>query len=47
MSCVGSTLWTGGLSGVTRYVVTGTYDLLTGNSRGTLHETFRGRDKGG
>jgi len=47
MTCVGSTLWRGALAGVTRYDVTGTYDVLTGNSRGTLRETFRGHDKAG
>jgi hypothetical protein len=47
MTCVGSTLWTGGLTGVTRYDVTGTYDVLTGNSQGTLHEIFRGHDTAG
>lgn len=47
MSCVGSTLWTGGLQGTTKYTVTGTYDLVTGDSAGTLHETFWGRDQAG
>jgi hypothetical protein len=47
MSCVGSTLWTGGLRGLTAYKVTGTYDLLTGDSHGSLHETFHGRDDRG
>jgi hypothetical protein len=40
-------MWTGGLQGVTRYTGTGRYDPLSGNSSGTLRETFRGRDARG
>ena len=47
MSCVGSTLWTGSLEGVTKYDVTGRYDVLTGTSSGVLHEVFYGRDQAG
>jgi hypothetical protein len=45
MWCVGLTLWAGGLSGITRFAPTGTFDLISGNSQETGHETFRGRDR--
>lgn len=47
MGCEGSTLWHGTWSGITHYHVEGTYDLLTGDSSGTLHETFYGYDRAG
>jgi hypothetical protein len=43
-SCVGSSLWTGGLTGVTDYVASGSVHALTGDAEGTIRETFRGRD---
>lgn len=42
ITCTGSTLWQGTWNGVTEYVLTGTYDPVTGDARGTLRETFRG-----
>jgi hypothetical protein len=47
MGCDGSTLWRGTWTGVTHYRVAGTYDLLTGDSSGTFHETFYGHDARG
>jgi hypothetical protein len=47
MGCEGSTLWSGTWNGITHYHVEGTYDPLTGDSSGTLHETFYGADRGG
>ncbi|MEA2273073.1 MAG: hypothetical protein QOI98_1781 [Solirubrobacteraceae bacterium] len=43
-SCIGSSLWTGALTGVTDYVATGTFHALSGDAAGTIRETFRGRD---
>jgi hypothetical protein len=42
MWCVGLTLWAGGLSGITRFAPTGTFDLISGNSQETGHETLDG-----
>jgi hypothetical protein len=45
--CLGSSLWTGGLTGVTNYVAFGTVSLLSGDAAGAITETFRGRDAHG
>jgi hypothetical protein len=42
-SCVGSTAWHGTWTGVTRYTVSGTADLVSGDASGTIRETFYGR----
>ena len=47
MRCEGSTLWRGTWTGITHYHVEGTYDVLTGDSAGTLRETFYGSDSTG
>ena len=47
MGCEGSTLWSGTWTGTTRYQVRGTYDVLTGDSSGRLHEVFYGHDVDG
>ena len=41
--CVGSSVWTGGFTGVTEFTVRGTLNLLTGDSSGVIDETFIGR----
>ena len=45
-TCDGSTLWTGALEGVTYYTVTGTVNLLTSDSSGTIDEDFVGKGLG-
>jgi hypothetical protein len=42
VTCVGSSAWTGSWTGITHYDVTGNLDLVTGDFRGTLIETFTG-----
>jgi hypothetical protein len=47
LTCVGSSLWGGTLEGVTTYSVDATYDLLSGDGRGAIAETFYGRSSDG
>jgi hypothetical protein len=44
--CQGSTLWTGALEGVTYYTISGTINLLTSDSSGTIDEDFVGQGLG-
>lgn len=46
-TCAGSTTWIGGLTGQTHYTYRGTVDLVTGAGRGSIDETFVGRDQAG
>jgi hypothetical protein len=47
-SAVGSSVWTGSWNGPTSWTTSGTINLLTGDAKGTLDETFIGRsDDGG
>jgi hypothetical protein len=41
-SCVSGTVWDGSWTGQTMYTAQGTINLLTGDARGTLDETFYG-----
>lgn len=41
-SCIGSSIWQGSFTGSTTFVAKGTVDLLTGDSSGTIDETFTG-----
>ena len=41
-TCSSGTFWDGSLTGQTTYTVHGQIDFLTGNSTGTLEETFYG-----
>ena len=41
-SCVGGTTWEGSWTGVTSYEIEGNLDLATGDTRGTIDETFVG-----
>jgi hypothetical protein len=45
-TCEGSTLWTGALEGVTYYTISGTINLLTSDSSGTIDEDFVGKGLG-
>lgn len=44
MVCQGSSTWDGTWTGQTDYVVRGTLDVVSGNSKGTIDETFVGID---
>jgi hypothetical protein len=44
-ACLGASLWHGTWTGITHYRAHGTYDVLTGDSTGTLIETFHGHDR--
>lgn len=47
LTCIGKSLWSGTWSGTTAYTFQGTYDLVTGNSKGTIHEVFTGKASDG
>jgi hypothetical protein len=42
--CTGSSVWSGSFDGVTHYTTHGTTDLVTGDSRARIKETFIGVD---
>lgn len=46
-TCVGSSTWTGSLTGVSTYTVEADVDPVTGAGSGTIVETFTGRDTSG
>ena len=40
--CIGASAWKGTWTGTTTYTLDGTYDVLTGDTKGTVHEVFTG-----
>ena len=43
VSCIGSSVWTGTLAGLTDFTMTGHVNLVTDNTDGTVAEVFAGR----
>jgi hypothetical protein len=43
--CSSVEIWDGAWNGVNRYTASGTFDLITGDVRGTVHELFTGVER--